>query len=54
MNYLTNIELKNDTPSILQGIVLNETIDLNLLNQLINSNLLQTVYLLIKKDILYY
>ena len=40
---LTTISLYNDRPSILQNIELNETINSNLLTQLINSNLLQLV-----------
>lgn len=38
---LTTIEIFENKPSILQNIELNETVDLNILNQLIKSNLLQ-------------
>jgi len=38
----TTIEIFENKPTILQNIELTETVDLNILNQLIKSNLLQT------------
>ena len=38
---MKNISLSPNKPSILQNIQLNETVNYNILNQLIKSNLLQ-------------